>query len=193
MCGFCNVCMCVCVCVCFIMCVCVCVCVCVGVFVCVCVCVGFVTCGCFGNVCTCIYCVFYCFFYVYLFFVCFCLVLYVMYFYRYIYVFLLLCMLCSVYFVFIVPTGTLRLPRLRFLYAFSSVVRQMPGYNWQRRDTTRNLPKLIVLFCVLFLCKCLLYFCHRVSTQLQLTNKSVIRGQLTRGCPPGLGFNLRVK
>jgi len=31
-----------------------------------------------------------------------------------------------------VPTGTLRLPWLRFSHAFSSVVRQMPGYNSQK-------------------------------------------------------------
>jgi len=47
---------------------------------------------------------------------------------------------CSVYSVFIVPTGTLRLPRLRFFRAFSSVVRQMPGYDSQRRGTVRTLP-----------------------------------------------------
>ena len=35
--------------------------------VCVCVCVGFVRCGCFGNMCACIYCALYCFVYVYLF------------------------------------------------------------------------------------------------------------------------------
>ena len=127
-------------------------------------------CECFGNMCTCIYRVLICFVYVYLFFLCFCLILYVMYLYFYIYVFLLLCMLCAVYSVFIVPTGTLRLPRLRYFRAFSSVVRQMPGYNSQRRGTARTLPKLIVRFSLLFMCICVLYYCHRVSTKLPLTN-----------------------
>jgi hypothetical protein len=30
-----------------------------------------------------------------------------------------------------------------------------------------------VLFCVLFVCKCVLYYCHRVATQLHLTNISI--------------------
>jgi len=38
----------------------------------------------------------------------------------------------------------------------------------------RTIPKLIVLFCVLFVCKCVPYYCHRASTLLQLTNISNI-------------------
>ena len=30
--------------------------------------------------------------------------------------------------------------------------------------------KIVVLFYVLFLCKCVLYYCHRATTQLQLKN-----------------------
>jgi len=96
-----------------------------------------------------------------------------MYFSFYVYVFLLLRTFCSVHSVSIVPNGTLRLPWLRFISAFSSVLWQMPGYNSQRRGTARTLPKLIVLFCVLFVCKCVLYYCHRLATQLLLNNLSL--------------------
>ena len=138
-------------------------------------------CGCFDNcvgvllINVLVFTVFlYCFFYVHLFFLCFCLILKVMYFYCYVYVILLLRMFCSVYSVFIVPTGTLRLPWLKCFRVFSSVVRQKSRYNSQIRRIARTLPKLIVLFCVLFVCKCVLYYCHRVSTQLQLTNLSYL-------------------
>jgi hypothetical protein len=61
---------------------------------------------------------------------------------------------------------------------FSSVVRQMPGYNSPRRGTVRTLQNFcvvlcivcFVLFCVFFVCKCVLYYCHRLATQLLLTN-----------------------
>ena len=74
---------------------------------------------------------------------------------------------------------------LRFFRAFSSVVRQIPGYNSQTQGTARTLSKLIVLFCALFVCKCVLYYCHRVLTQLQLTNISIYK-------PGGRGFDFSV-
>ena len=121
------------------MCVCVCVCVC-----------GFCNAWVFWS-------------YVYLYLLCFCIVSF-MYIYS-LYAFIKFCkvcilivryMFCSVHFVFIVPTGTLWLPCLRFFLAFSSVVRQMPGYNSQIRGTARTLPKLIVLFYLLLAYKCVL-------------------------------------
>ena len=48
--------------------------------------------------------------YMVVYFVYFCLILQVMYTYCYVHIFSLLCMLCSVYSVFIAPTGILRLP-----------------------------------------------------------------------------------
>ena len=72
-CVFCNV----WVCVCFVMCGCVC----VFCNVWVCVCVGFVMSGCFGNMCTFIYCVLYCLYRI--------LILFRLY------VFILICFVCT--------------------------------------------------------------------------------------------------
>jgi hypothetical protein len=96
-----------------------------------------------------------------------------MYFYCYVYVFLL--------YVYVWLTW------LKFFHAFSSVVRQMPGWNPQRRGTKRTLPNFCVVLCivcfvsfyVLFVCICVLYYCHRVATQLQLTNISYFKFLLT--------------
>jgi hypothetical protein len=102
-----------------------------------------------------------------------------------IYVFLLLglCILIVCLCIFIVPAGTLRLPRLRFFRAFSSVVRQMPTVKPAKmgHDPPSSIIFMLfydlfifVLFCVLFVCKCVLNYCHWVATQLQLKNISYL-------------------
>jgi hypothetical protein len=81
----------------------------------------------------------------------------------YVFLFLRLCILIVCLCIFIVPAGTLRLPWLRYFRAFSSVVRQMPGYNSQRRGTAPTLSKLFVLFYVLFvLCRSAYCLCVNV-------------------------------
>jgi hypothetical protein len=83
-----------------------------------------------------------------------------MYSYYYVYVFLMLCALCSVYTVFVVPTGILRLPRLRFYRAFSSVVRQMPGHTSQNgaRSTLFLISELCCsMYCFVSIMCCCMY------------------------------------
>jgi hypothetical protein len=81
-----------------------------------------------------------------------------------IYVFLLLCLyiLILCLYIFILPAGTLRLPWLRAFRAFSSVVRQMPGYNSQRRGTARTLPKLLCCSMLFVLCRYVCCLCVNV-------------------------------
>ena len=74
-----------------------------------------------------------------------------------------------------------------FPYFFLSCKANARVYNSQRRGTPLTLPNFVVnfvvlllivlfllnvLFYLLFVCKWVLYYCHRVSTQLQLTNVS---------------------
>jgi hypothetical protein len=51
---------------------------------------------------------------------------------------------------------------LRFFHAFSSVVRQMSGYNSQRRGTASTLPKLVFIYVVLLLF--VLFCCYLCSS-----------------------------
>jgi hypothetical protein len=54
------------------------------------------------------------------------------------------------------PDWGFSLPWLRFFRAFSPVVRQMPGYNSQRRGTARTLPKCL---CCSVYCLCVTVYC----------------------------------
>jgi hypothetical protein len=58
----------------------------------------------------------------------------------------------------------------RSFRASSSFVRQMPGYNSQRQGMAHNSQFFFIAMYVPFsvLCKCVLYYCNQMSTQLQL-------------------------
>ena len=74
-----------------------------------------------------------------------------------------------------------------FIRAFSSVVRQMPGYTSQRGGTVRTLPNwwnvlfyvlfVSIVFSVLFVCKCVLYYYNRqlnISYQMRIWLEALI-------------------
>jgi hypothetical protein len=59
---------------------------------------------------------------------------------------------------------------LRFFRAFPQLLGKCQGKT--RKGGARPALFLIFVLYVLFVCKCVLYYCHRVDTQLQLTNIS---------------------
>jgi hypothetical protein len=93
-------------------------------------------------------------------FVLFCITVYayILYIYIYIYIYIYVCMFCMILFNFV-------------NYVFLLLCMFRSGYC------------CIVLFCVLFVCKCVLYYCHRVSTQLQLTKYIISYTKIILKCP----------
>ena len=70
---------------------------------------------------------------------------------------------------------------LQYQISWKSVQWEPSCSMWaRRRDTARTLSNFCVVLCivcfvsfsVLFVCICVLYYCHRLATQLQLTNIS---------------------
>jgi hypothetical protein len=96
-----------------------------------------------------------------------------------------------------------QLPWLRFFRAFSSVVKQMPGYNYPRRGTARTLPKLLCCSMYRLFCVVLCIVCVKMCTVLLppgdntiAVNKyiiSYVHFKSTAGsCRPQIATNVRL-
>jgi len=59
--------------------------------------------------------------------------------------------------IFIVPAGTLRLPSLRFILAFSSVVKTNARLNPGKTGTASTLPNFCVVLCIVCFAFCVLF------------------------------------
>jgi hypothetical protein len=51
----------------------------------------------------------------------------------------------------------------------------------------------IVLFCVLFVCKCVRYYCHRVSKQLQSTNRTYNNNKFCRNFIDNISLRVHIR
>ena len=94
------------------------------------------------------------------------------------YVFLLLRIMCSYcMFMYLHRASWHSSANLTFLRVFSSVVQGKTHKDGSRPALFQTFWVVLCIvcfmsFCVLFVCKCVLYYCHQVATQLQLTNIS---------------------